>query len=408
MEEDKEKKEAEAPSTSEEEVSYRKANRKRIISGAIMLVAATIVVLSVFLSLGELSEIGNTFSALWMPGNYMDLVLAIIFALVYFLIYPIPLCILNRGMDTKVRFFDSYLIGSSELFYNFITPAAVGGQPFQIYGFTKKKVPVDKATGLVLLNFSIFLLVVSLFYIGALAFFPQITSQLEPEWLKWFSLVAVIFNVVFFFFVVALAFSKKMSDILVGIMKWLCKAKWTNKLLGNKIEGFEKYCENTRLTARNLISHRKSVFFAFLVRLIAQALYFAIPFFLIRAVGHKIDYIYLPFVALATSYICAAVSWFPTPGSSGAADYAFTLILGSVLLFASGESSSSNSLISGEAVSLALLWRMLTYYLLLLLSGISQGIFEGKYQRDLKRSVAAMKAQKETKEEGGNLPPANE
>ena len=376
-----------------EEISYRKANRKRLISGLILLAAATIVILSVFLSLGEIGDIGQTFSLLWRPENYIDLIIAIALALAYFFLYPLPLTILNRGMDTKVGFSDAYLIGSTELFYNFITPAAAGGQPFQIYGFTKKKVPTGKATGLVLLNFTIFLLSVSIFYVGSLIFFPQITSQLEPAWLKWVALVAVCFNVAFFFFVAALAFSKKMSLFLVGVMKWLCKAKWINKLLGSKIGAFEEYCENTRATARTLLSHKRSSFFAFLVRMITEIIYFAIPFFLIRAVGHKIGYEYIPFVALATSFISAAVSWFPTPGSSGAADYAFTLILGSVLAFTTNgaESVVGNSAISGEAVSLALLWRMLTYYLLLLLSFISNLIFEGRYQHSLKKSLRDMK-----------------
>ncbi|MBP5216954.1 MAG: flippase-like domain-containing protein, partial [Bacilli bacterium] len=251
------------------------------------------------------------------------------------------------------------------------------------------------------------LLSVSLLYAGSLFFFPQMTSQLEPSWLKWVALVAVCFNIAFFFFVAALAFSKRMSDFLVKILVWLCKAKWINKLLGNKIEGFEKYCENTRATAKNLFSHRRSALLAFLVRMITEIIYFAIPFFLIRAVGHKIDYSYLPFVALATAFISAAVSWVPTPGSSGAADYAFTLILGSVLLFATGgqEEIVSHSILSGEAVSLALMWRMLTYYLLLLLSGISQAIFEGRYQRSLQKSLRSLR---EKKEEEQPLPPENE
>ena len=222
--------------------------------------------------------------------------------------------------------------------------------------------------------------------------------------LKWFALVAVCFNVAFFFFVAALAFSKKMSVFLVNVMKWICKIKWVNKLLGSKIPAFENYCENTRQTAKDLFSHRRSALLAFLVRLITEIVYFAIPFFLIRAVGHKIGYEYIPFVSLATAFISAAVSWFPTPGSSGAADYAFTLILGSVLLFATKgeESIHATSLISGEAVSLALLWRMLTYYLLLFLSMISQAIFEGKYQRSLKKNIDSLKKEKE---EGEPLPP---
>ena len=115
MEEKKEEIQQEQPLT--EDISYRKANKKRIISGAIMLVAATIVVLTVFLSLGEIGDISDTFAALWKPGNYVDLILAIVCTLVYFALYPIPLAILSRGMDTHVPFGDSYLIhnASSEI-----------------------------------------------------------------------------------------------------------------------------------------------------------------------------------------------------------------------------------------------------------------------------------------------------
>ncbi len=206
------------------------------------------------------------------------------------------------------------------------------------------------------------------------------TSLMEPAALKWVALVAVIFNILFVFFVAALAFSKRMSDFLVAVMRWICKIKWIDKLLGKKIPDFEQYCANTRQTAKDLLAHKGASALAFLVRFLTEVIYFAIPFFLIRAVGHKIGYEYLPFVSLATAFISAAVSWVPTPGSSGAADYAFTLILASVLSFATGgaEAIPGNPYLSGEAVSLALMWRMLTYYLILFLSLISEIVFESR------------------------------
>mgnify|MGYP004449800231 CR=1 FL=1 len=378
---DEEKKENEAVSENPEPTaSYSKKSRKSLISGLILLIAFTIVVIIVLLSLGEIQAISDTFASLWKKENYGDLIIALSLTLFYFLTYPLPLTILNKAMGTGVDFFDAYLIGSSELFYNFVTPAAAGGQPFQIYSYTRKNVSTSKGTGLILLNFSIYLFAISLFYAGSLFFFPNMTAYLEPNWLKWVALVAVLFNIAFFFFVAALAFSKRMSNFLVGVLRWLCKAKWINKFLGNKIPSFEEYCANTQQSARDLIAHRKSAFFSFLIRLINLIAYFAIPFFLIRAVGYKIDYVYLPFVGLATAFISASVSWVPTPGSTWAADYAFSLILASVLAFATqGEISPSG--ISGEALSLSLLWRMCTYYLMLLLSGMTNLIFEARCRK---------------------------
>ena len=64
------------------------------------------------------------------------------------------------------------LFGMSEHFFNGITPFATGGQPFQIYALSKKKVDLSTSTGLLMMNFIIHMCASNLFALISL-FFPN-------------------------------------------------------------------------------------------------------------------------------------------------------------------------------------------------------------------------------------------
>ena len=175
--------------------------------------------------------------------------------------------------------------------------------------------------------------------------------------------------------------------------KLLCKIKIVGKFLSPKIPSFEAYCENVQTVTREMFSHKWHVVGAFLIKIVVYAFYFAIPFFILRAVGIDIGWNLLPKTGFATAFTSAAVCWVPTPGGTGGIEYAFSIVLGAI---APGN--------FGQAQAVSLLWRMLSFYLIVLLSLVCVIIFEVRFNRDeSKRKKENEERKKELREKIASL-----
>ena len=105
--------------------------------------------------------------------------------------------------------------------------------------------------------------------------------------------------------------------------------------------------------------------------------YYAITFYVLRAFNIAVSYTDLFFVICGTSFAITACVFIPTPGGSGGIEFAFTSIF---VFIASGITKDLGA--SGM-----LLWRILTYYGLMLLSFIFYLILEKrttKYEKTIK------------------------
>ena len=105
-----------------------------------------------------------------------------------------------------------------------------------------------------------------------------------------------------------------------------------------------------------------------------------IPFFILKAVGLNVGYEKLILVLFSTSFAINAVVWVPTPGGVGGIEYAFIIVIAAV-----------TTAIQGDVNAAVLIWRMLTYYLILFISFGANAIFEG---------ISSHRMNKETKEKG--------
>ncbi len=365
-----------------------KKNKKKLISSIIFFLMVMIVFFSVLFSMSDIKEMYKTLSNIANGTNYVWLIYSVLAALLFFILYPVPLLILSKSFDKNTSTSDALLIGAGEHFFNGVTPFAAGGQPIQIYDFTKKGMKAATATGLVLSNFIIYLIVLNLYEVLALIFYPSFSDAImsyslssfpgSPETAYWtfvsLAIVGYIFNLGFLAFVCCLGLNKGLADCLIKIAKWLCKAKFINKFLGPKIPSFEAYCNNVQSTTKELFKHKKAVLLATLVKLVVYGIYFSLPFFIIKSVMVENSIGIDKFIqsGFATAFASAAVCWVPTPGGTGGIEMAFAIVARAV----TGKSNIDHVVIS-------LLWRALTYYLMMILSLISVIAFEISYNRKL-------------------------
>lgn len=368
-------------SEEELELEAKKTKKRKLISNLIFVLVLTILVVVLFCSLGEISDIKDTFLEIGQSNNWVWLLVALVLTLCYFFLYPLSLCFFAKASDSNAKFSDSYLIGCSEHLYNGITPFAAGGQPFQIYSYTKCNDQTGKATGVVLVNFVTFMIVTNVFAIISLIYYPYYVEAMDAKGLEWLQYVAIAgfaINFLTLLLLIVLGTSKWVRNLFVKILTKLCHFKWINKLAGDKIPEFTHYCDNAQLAFKQLWVHRKTFIFSFLIKFITMAVFYSIPFFLLLSVGIKITGDQFFLVLFATSFAITSVVWMPTPGGTGGIEYAFAIIIASVILI-----DQSNA--SAEAVSL--LWRMFTYYFILLLSFSAGAIFEAIISARLKKDA---------------------
>lgn len=358
---------------------HSKKNRRRLISNVIFLILISILVVTLILSLGEISKISLQFQEIANGDNWKYLLIAIGLMLVYFFLWPASQCIYGKALNIEATVGESYLIGCSEHFYNGITPFAAGGQPFQIYSYTKRNVTTAKATGVILASFVTFMLVTNAFAIVSLAFYPKISAGFEEMnigWIKYIALIGLIINLLVLLFMIAMGTSKHIraffTKLVYKIANWkffFKKEKGLRRKIGDALQKsvpiFEEYCENAQTAFKQVWTHKLATFFALLLKIICMASYYLIPFFILKSVGIEVGYDKLVLVLFATSFAINAVVWMPTPGGVGGIEYAFIIVIAAV--------TTANQ---SDPQAVVLIWRMLTYYLILFISFGANAIFE--------------------------------
>ena len=213
----------------EEAKTTQKKSKKGLISNIIFLILLTALVVTLFLSFGEIQKIGETLAQIATGNNWLWLLAAFGAVIVYFLLWPITLNLFARAAGSNASKTDGYLIGCSEHFYNGVTPFATGGQPFQIYSFTKRGTSASVATSAVLANFVTFMIATNLIAFVSLFFYPEITkglAALNIEWAKYVAIVGYTINFLVLLFMIALGTSKHLKNWIIAIIKFLTKPKF--------------------------------------------------------------------------------------------------------------------------------------------------------------------------------------
>ncbi len=242
----------------------------------------------------------------------------------------------------------------TEHFFNGITPFATGGQPFEIYAMARNNIKPSKSTGIMMMNFVIFMIVTNLFALLSLIYFSRFATSTN---IYVISIVGFSINFLVIFIIIALATSKRLASFLIKVMRWFAKIKFLTKIIEKNIPVFEGYVEQTQKAFKGLLHHKKTFIICFFVRILTMLIYYSISFFVLKAIGVEVGFDQLFFIICATSFAITAVVFLPTPGSAGGIEFAFTTIFQNALLITSVQSASG-----------MLIWRLITFYLVLLIS----------------------------------------
>jgi len=385
-----------------------KNNRTQIILGVILTLGMTVLIVSLFLSFDNIQKIGETFANIAHGYNWLYLLSALALLLIYFFLWPLSLVQYSRALGIRAKNTDIFLIGASEHFYNDVTPSATGGQPFQIYAMRSVDVDTGKATGAVLATYATYLIVTNIYAFVALVFFPYFIKGIESSNVSvlgwqvpsdafiWIIAVGYAMNTFNLILTLLLGISTKVRNLIIGAALLLSKLKLFGKIIRKQLPHFMEYCRNSQMAFKEITTHRHHFLKAFIARFAAMGAYYAIPFFLILAFGLPIENVAVAFFAIlfGTSFAITAVCWLPTPGTAGGIEIVFAVVLNSLAYMPNViQSNFDISSISFDAI--ALMWRLFTYYLIIILSLAVSILFQVRVQHRLREEKDEL-----SKEEG--------
>ena len=272
-----------------------------------------------------------------------------------------------------------------EHFFNGITPFATGGQPFQVYAFKREKVTVASSTSLLLMNFFVFMLVTNTFALSSLIYFQRFVTDGAMATV---AVVGFTMNFIVLAFTLLIALSKTVRRLAEALVGKLAVWKLTRKLVAPKVENINEYFDNVQSAFRSLIKKKGAFFLSLLTKALAMASYYAVTFFILHALYVDVPASELFYIISGTSFAITMVVFVPTPGSSGGIEFAFRSVFASIVA-----AYALNISIDTVATGGMLIWRALTYYLIMLISLGFYVFIETAYQRRAKRELISSDGQ---------------
>ncbi len=277
-----------------------------------------------------------------------------------YLFKALKLSILCKPLTGKFRFktcFETSIIGH---YYNYVTPLAVGGQPFEIYHLSKHGVHGGVASSLPIatyvLNQFAFVIIGIAFMIMFKFNTLNISDQLYSTFPTAFTVMAIVglsfcflMPFVIFIFCLMPRFGAMLVHLVIKI--------------GSKLKIIKDPTKTTYKTVKNIVHNTqclKKIFKKPIPAILCFILSFAehlsaasISYFALKTFGFNsgIDNVLLEWLQILQLVLMLtfAISFIPTPGNAGAADLSFYLLF-------------STSLAAGLAFPAMMLWRLMAFY----------------------------------------------
>lgn len=246
-------------------------------------------------------------------------------------------------------------------FFNGITPFG-SGQPFVIYTLKREGIRGTDSMNIVIQDF--ILHQIALIILGTIAILLNWMLNIFPKviFLKEIVLIGYIVNVAVVVLLFGMAFSKKMNQKITNItIRFLSKFKIIKNqdhIIDKWEDRINRFHDGTAILLEDKEEFIKNVILNILSLLSA----YIIPVAILYSLGdyHSFNAV---IAIIASAYIMLVGSVIPTPGSTGALEYAF------IAFFA-------NFIGGGLLSATMLLWRFLTYYLFLIIGAITFNIWK--------------------------------
>ena len=237
-------------------------------------------------------------------------------------------------------------------FFSVITPAAVGGQPMQIYCLTKQGIDPGVASSCLIQKFLVYQTTITIYsFIAMLCNFNLFYGELKNLMLTLafvgFSLHVIVVMLIYIF-----SFNKKLASFITNFFfKLLTKIKII-KDPEKQLDKFKKQLDFFHESNSKLYKNKKLLILSFVLTALQLTFLFAIPHMIYRA--FNLSQAPISDMITAQAFVTMISSFMPLPGGSGAAEGSFYIFF--KLFF-----------MENTIKSAILIWRIITYFLVIVI-----------------------------------------
>ena len=293
-------------------------------------------------------------------ANYLYIILAFIIFGLYIIVEAYLLYTLIKKQKKNYKFKDAINLNIMTKFFNGITPFSLGGQPLQIYRLNREGVSVTKGILILVENFIILQITMTLMSILYLII-GYIFNIMPSGFILYITILGIIITIVSLFIAMFLCLktsvAKKVGYFFIDKFKFFKdkedeKKKWSTK------------CTEYSLGYKELAKDKKFIIKCVIINFIYMTIYFMVPFFVFKALHSdmNINFIYS---IIFSCFIYTSSCFVPIPGASVGAEYSFIHYF---------------EVIVKEAFIIPglLVWRFITYYMPMIIGGIMFNIIDSK------------------------------
>lgn len=323
--------------------------RKKVFN---YVVLAIIIVLSLKVLIGGLDE--KTIAYTLHRSDWHFLLLGLVCMFAYWGLEAIMMDRLIKKVSPRMHFWSSIKSTIIGQYYSFLTPFASGGQPMQLYYLGKDNLPVGSATAVLVSKFLLFQITVTLY--SMVLFFFRLQNVIKSGTPAMsFVILGLTINTIGLTAIVLMAFKPHVFR-LVGhiIVKVLHKLH----LIKDEKRAYEKMEHSAHEYHDAMLAFQVDIWNTlrlFGLSILQLTFFFSVTYCVYLALGLR-GISYLEIISLQ-AMLYMAVSFIPVPGTAGASEVGFSILLGTVF--------TSNLL----AMAI-LLWRGISYYFGLVFCGI--------------------------------------
>lgn len=239
-------------------------------------------------------------------------------------------------------------------YYSNITPLASGGQPVQLYVLKDGDISLSNGTAILICKFLLFQIGITIYSLLLAIYKVKLLTNINNG-ASVFIIAGLTINMVMLSLIVLIAFNQqillKLCAFFLNILYKMHIVKDVNKLMGKTEYFISEYKDSIGKLKEDYYYTIKM----FLITFIQLTVFFSTTYFVYKSLNLNesgiIDMICLQ------SFLYMAVSFIPTPGTAGASEIGFVLLLGHLFPHA-------------IVPTALLLWRGISFYFSLIFSGL--------------------------------------
>lgn len=345
-------------------MNKEKANRKdwkSYLSGFFILLILAVMLLLLFKAHGpeELRDLFMRMNAVWLLGA-LGCVIFSHFAEI------MSYYVITKRVNGKTSLRTAFRVTMAGQYFNSITPFAAGGQPFQVYYLMKDGIPVGRCANIIMVKSVLFEICVFVISVVSFIFSAGILNRIIGKFTMFFIIgVTINLSVIAFFglFLLNKNAARKVVDWGFNLLGKLRIIKDLDKYRKRKEDELEGFRGGSEL----ILSDRCVIVKASFYQILNLLLQYAIPWFMLVSMEGNRKYF---FEIIASQAVLREVTaYVPSPGASGGAE-------------GIGYFFFRNFFVASPIVSVILIWRIFTYYLNLVIGGISLVFIRSKDKKE--------------------------